>query len=179
MAVMLSPETLRRFPLFASLEDDVLKQFAIAGEFCQKRKNLWLFREGNRADSLYLILEGEIMILVPLGSKVIQHVGISKLSEGEIFGWSALVEPYQYQLGAKTDSSCTLAKFNGVKLCEIMTHNPYVGYIMMSRITQVIGERLINLRTQFVSLIEGGQWQNLAGEHAFYQFEGGRRKASK
>ena len=179
MAIMLSPETLRRTPLFASLDEDVLKQFAISGELSKKRKNVWLFREGDRAESLYLILEGEVTILVPFGNKVPQYIGISKLGEGEIFGWSALVEPYRYQLAAKTASFCNLAKFDGVKLCEIMTHNPHVGYIMMSRITQVIGDRLNHLRIQFVSLIEGEKWQNLAGEKAFYLFEGGRRTASK
>lgn len=174
MAYMLSPEILRRYPLFSSMDDVILKEFANAGELCEVDVATWLFREGERAESLYLLLEGEVVIKVPVGTNVLYQIGISRLNQGEILGWSALVKPYEYKLGAMTMTFCKLAKFDGVQLCEIMTHNPHVGYILMSRITQVIGSRLNNLRIRFVSLVEGGRYQQLVGKEPFYFFEGGR-----
>ena len=44
----------------------------------------------------------------------------------------------------------------------------------MSRVTAIIGQRLINLRVSLASLVEGGQFQQLVGEEAFFLFEGGR-----
>lgn len=174
MAYMLSPEILRRYSLFSSMDDVILKEFANAGELCEVDVATWLFREGERAESLYLLLEGEVVIKVPVGTNVLYQIGISRLNQGEILGWSALVKPYEYKLGAMTMTFCKLAKFDGVQLCEIMTHNPHVGYILMSRITQVIGSRLNNLRIRFVSLVEGGRYQQLVGKEPFYFFEGGR-----
>lgn len=179
MGFMLSPEILRRYPLFSGIDDEIIKDLAKAGELCEVDEATWLFREGERAESLYLLLEGEVVIKIPVGTNMVYQIGITRLEQGEILGWSALVEPYEYKLGAITMTFCKLAKFDGVQLCEIMTHNPHVGYILMSRITQVIGSRLTNLRIRFVSLVEGDRYQQLAGKEPFYYFEGGRSSPQK
>jgi CRP/FNR family cyclic AMP-dependent transcriptional regulator len=179
MGIMISPETLRRFPLFASFEDRDLKKIAMLGEVVDIPKDIHLFDEGKTADAFYIILEGQVMITVALGSKTMERVGVTRLGKGELLGWSALVEPYRYQLGALTLTSCKLAKFRGAELCELMTHHPDIGCILMSRITQVIGDRLVKLRIQMVSLIDGGRWQRLVGEETFYLFEGGRAKPTR
>jgi len=174
MGMMVSPEKLRRYELFASLDDAMIKAIAMAGEVKDYKKGEWLFQEGETAKYAYIILKGRVEINVSLGPENIHQVGVSGLIEGELFGWSALVDPYRYQLGAITLSKCQMIRFDGVQLCELFTHNPSIGYIMMSRITRIIGNRLDNLRVQFVSLIEGGRWERLATEKLMVMSVGGR-----
>jgi CRP-like cAMP-binding protein len=174
MGMMISPEVLRRYPLFSGLDDEMIKKLAMAGEKVSIKKGDWLFREGEVAKHLYIILKGKVEIKVSLGKEDMYQVGVTRLVDGDLFGWSSLVEPYKYQLGAVATTTCELAKFDGIRLCELFTHNPAVGYIMMSRITQVIGARLVHLRIRFVSLIEGGRWEQLANQKLMYASVGGR-----
>lgn len=176
MGKMISPETLRRYPFFASLETDVIKEFAMAGEIVEFVRDAWVFHCGEKAEAFYLILEGSIEIRTALGSEGTRQIGVSTLKRGEMFGWSALVDPYVYQMGAATLSKCKLARFNGVALCELMTHRPDVGYILITRVTNIIGNRLMDLRVRFVSLIEGERWQRLAVRPSVIVEDGGHAK---
>lgn len=174
MGRMISPEVLRRYPIFASFDDATLRQLAKLATIEQLRPGVTLFSEGDKADSLYLILEGEVELNLHHGRAAVGEVAVTKLSGGDLFGWSSVVEPYQYRLSASTLCVCSIARFDSVALCEAMTHNPAMGYKLMSRIAQIIGGRLMDLRVQLVSLIEGERWQELAGRESLYMSEGGR-----
>ncbi len=163
MGIMLSPEQLRRFPLFAGLDDPAIKTLAMASEEIRVKSGEWLFHEGDVADALYIVLDGTIEIRVKLDKKEIYHSGLCRLVEGDVLGWAALVDPYTNKLGAVAITDCRLAKMNGVRLCELMGQNPAMGYILMSRITQVIGNRFSDLCIRFISLVEEGRWQGIAG----------------
>ena len=60
MCVMLSPETLRRFPFFAGLDAAALTTLAIEGEEVTIQKGDWLFYAGDAADALYIVVSGSI-----------------------------------------------------------------------------------------------------------------------
>ena len=173
MARMISPEVLRGYPIFASFGDAMLKQLAMLANVVQLPPETTIFREGDKADALYLILEGEIELSLSHGRPAVGQVAVTKLSKGDVFGWSSIVEPYQYHLSASTLGKGNFARFDGVTLCEAMTHNPAMGYKLMSRITQIVGGRLMDLRVQLVSLIEGERWQELAARRSLYISAGG------
>jgi CRP-like cAMP-binding protein len=179
MGIMLSPETLRRIPLFSGLDDDMTKSLAMIGERCGVQKGTCLFREGDSADAFYVLLEGQVELRVTLSPQSASKVCVTRLGPGEIFGWSALVEPYVYHLSAVATQDALCARFDGPNLCELLAHYPGIGYKLMCRVTQVIGDRLQNLRIQFVSMIEGGRWQDFAGISRIYISEGGKARPSQ
>jgi CRP-like cAMP-binding protein len=162
MSIMVSPETLRRYPLFASLDHCMIKAVAMVGEVIEVKQGTWLFYEGSRADALYMVLHGAVVLKIALDWEKSCHADLCTLVEGDILGWSALVEPYIYQMGAVAGQDSTLVKWDGVGLCELMTHSPAAGYILMCRITQIIGSRLTEFCTRFASLVEGDRWQGVA-----------------
>ena len=174
MSLMVSPESLRRFEFFASLDEKVLRELAMVGETLEIPAQQVMFSEGEVANGLYILQRGSVVILVSAGGPSMREFGILKLTRGEIFGWSSLVEPYRYHLSARTMTPCQLVRFDGTAVCEIMTHHPHFGYIMMTRVAQIIGERLVNLRRQLVSLVEGERFELLVGKDPYYLFEGGR-----
>ncbi len=179
MGIMISPELLRRMPLFTGLGDDMIKAFAMLGEVCAVREGTRLFHEGDKADAFYVIMEGELELMLILGPQAANKVSVTRLGPGELLGWSALLEPYVYHLGCVAVKNSKLVKFHGANTCELMAHNPAVGYKLMSRISQVIGSRLHHLRLQFISMIEGERWQSFSGRSSIYISEGGKTTPSE
>ena len=162
MGRMVSPEQLRRIPLFAGANYGLLKSLAMVGEEISVPEGEWLFHEGERADALYIILDGRMNIRIRMGRRDIAPPNLTTLGEGDILGWSALVRPFVFTMGAIAGKNTRLVKMNGVRLCELMDHHPELGFSLMRHLTLVLGERLTNLRTRFVSLIEGERVQTFS-----------------
>jgi CRP/FNR family cyclic AMP-dependent transcriptional regulator len=150
---MISPEVLRRFTLFAGLDADVFKSLAMTGEEMAVSAGEWLFKEGADAEALYLILEGTIDLKININEAGTEQADLSTLVAGDVTGWSALVEPYVYTLGAVATSETKVARLDGAQLRALMEEQPEVGYTLMHQVAQAIALRLTNLRVRFVSLI--------------------------
>lgn len=149
---MISPEILRRFPLFAGLDDDMLKQIAMLGDEREMDAEEWLFHEGDDAHTLFLLLDGAVSLTINMDSKGERMEEVTTLGMNEVIGWSAMVEPCCYTLGGQTATKSTVAAIDGDGLRTLMDENPETGYLMMRAIARLIGERLVNMRVQFVSM---------------------------
>jgi len=78
---------------------------------------------------------------------------LEPLRDGEVVGWSALVAPYVYNLGAQAAEKTHLIAFDCVALRQLLDDNPVYGYCFMKELTEVIGQRLISKCTQLMSLL--------------------------
>ncbi len=149
---MVSPELLRRFSLFASLDPSIYDELAMASKEISLKTGEWLFIEGDDADALYLVLEGKIDLKINLDQKGQRRQNISTVAGGHMMGWSALVEPYMYTLSAIAIVDCRLVSLEASAVRDMMEHNPEIGYTIMKRLAKSIGARLANLRVQFANL---------------------------
>lgn len=150
---MISPETLRRFSLFAGLDPAWFKDIAMVGEEVKLAQGEWLFHEGDDADALYLVLNGSVELKINLDVQSSRQADISTVSAGEVLGWSALVEPEVYTLGAVAASDVQLVRLDAAGLRKLMEQNCEFGFHLMRQLAKVLGQRLTNLRVQFVSLV--------------------------
>jgi CRP/FNR family cyclic AMP-dependent transcriptional regulator len=150
---MISLQTLYRLPLFAGLDEETLTTIAMPGEMVEASRGEWLFHEGDSADSLYIILEGSIDLKMAMNGN--PHYGdLERLNSGEVIGWSALVEPFVYTLGAvAVDGGTRLARLDAGHLRALMEQETDVGYLLMSRMAGIVRRRLAAMHTRFVSLI--------------------------
>ena len=149
---MISPETLRRYPLFAGLDEEVLKQIAMLGDEQAVKAEAWLFREGDDAQTLYLVLDGAVSLTINMDEKGERVEEVSTHGTGEVLGWSALVDPYTYTLGAQAAQDTRVAAIDALALRNLMDENPEAGYRCLQNVAKAMGERLVNLRVQFISL---------------------------
>ncbi|MBC7354198.1 MAG: cyclic nucleotide-binding domain-containing protein, partial [Thermogutta sp.] len=90
---MVSPEMLRRYPYFAKISEESLKEIAMMAEERSYPAGLQLFSEGDPADYLNIIVEGEVQIQYQLGNG--EKRTVDTLVAGDILVWSALIEPYK------------------------------------------------------------------------------------
>jgi len=153
---MISPELLRRYPLFAGVDADTLKEIALAGEEMDFGKGEWLFHQNHPADALYLIVNGALEPTVGLNSEEANYTPLPRLIDGDVMGWSALVEPRIYKFGAVAEVHSHVVRLDAEALLDLMNAKPEVGYLIMRRLARIIGERLTNLRIQFVSIMSEG-----------------------
>ena len=149
---MISPEVLRRFALFAGLEPEVFKDIAMFSNEVQIAAGDWIFRENDNANALYLIIDGHVDLMINLDSTGEKMAYLSSVVTGEVLGWSALVDPYAYTLGAQAKTDLSLVRINAEDLRELMQAETDTGYVLMQRLTKALGQRLTDLRVQFVSL---------------------------
>lgn len=150
---MISPEALRRFSLFAGLDPAVFKDLAMAGEEIDLPAGAVLFSEGGDADALYLISDGTVELKINMDEAGTRQFGLQTLVAGDVVGWSALVEPYRYTLSAAANTPVRLVRLDAGALHELMDADLELAYTLMHRLAQALGQRLTNLRVQFVSLV--------------------------
>jgi CRP/FNR family cyclic AMP-dependent transcriptional regulator len=152
---MISPETLRRYPLFAGQNYYMLKEIALLADEIELEAGDWLFQEREDATKFYVVLEGAISLCMTLhlnGSD--PHVeAMSPIGKGEVVGWSSLVKPYIYTLGARAARKSKVVAIEAPSLRELLNDNPQYGYYLLKNLSEVMGERLVNKCVQLVSIV--------------------------
>ncbi len=151
---MISPETLRFFPFFAGQNDYMLKEIAFLSEEITIETDEWLFKQGDPAFYFYVILEGgvSLALVLDLNGNGLHIEKLGSLSRGEILGWSSMVAPFVYTIGAQATRRTKLIKIEAGGLRQLLEDNPKHGYYLMKNLTEIIGERLDYKCIQLLSL---------------------------
>jgi CRP-like cAMP-binding protein len=145
---------LRENPFFAGLGDEELESLsAIACEISFQSGDL-IFDEGDAAHTLYLLLEGWVDIVIEINDyqDSRRQLVVTTLSSGDIFGWSAVVEPYIYTTSVVCASPVKAIGFSKIDLQSLFDANQRLGHIIITRICQIIASRLRTTRLQMASM---------------------------
>jgi CRP/FNR family transcriptional regulator, cyclic AMP receptor protein len=127
-------------PLFEGLNAEELELLAGCASNIRFREGDPLFREGEPADTFYVVRHGTVALetFVPqLGG-----VNIQTVEAGEVVGWSWLFEPYRWHLDARALTTVRATAFDAACLRQKCDDDPALGYDLMKRFAQVLIERL-------------------------------------
>ena len=149
---MLDPEILKTFHFFAGLSETELRSLSIIANKVSFQRGDLIFSEDDPAHTLYLLVDGWVDVVVNTDAQGEQHELVTTLSPGDIFGWSALVEPYVYTGSAVCASPVEAIEFKGADLLGLFELDPRLCRVIMRRVCQVISDRLRATRLQMVSL---------------------------
>jgi CRP/FNR family cyclic AMP-dependent transcriptional regulator len=151
---MISPETLRFYSLFAKQDSSMLTQIAMLAQEYNVEAGHQLFFEGEEAKTLFLIVDGSVVLTMNMGKAGEQNMEeLEPLTKGEVIGWSSIIKPYIYKMGAYTNQKSRFIAFDSEKLRDLFDNNPEYGYYFIQRISEVIGARLISKCVQLMSLV--------------------------
>lgn len=143
---MVTPEMLADFDLFKEVSKDALKEVAAISETISVKKDGFVFREGEKADKLHLLVSGSIALRVNLTSRP-DSVTVSFVSRPhQTLGWSGVVTPNHYTASAFCEEDAELVAIPSDKFMRILDSHPEDGYKVMLRITTIISDRLRNSR---------------------------------
>ena len=152
---MISPEQLRRFSYFAQCSDPQLRDLAVIADNETLAKGETLFEECQTADKLYILVSGSLDLYFrsqeqfhPKSSK---EFSVGEINPGEMFGVSALIEPYNYNATARAAQDCELIAFHAPALREMFEKDKALGLLFISQVARVVMERLAYTRIQLAA----------------------------
>ena len=147
---MISPEALRRYPYFAGVGEESLNAVAMMAEEKQVPAGAHMFSEGDPADAMNVIVKGEVNIEYILGSG--DRRTVDTLVDGDILGWSALVEPYKYTAVGTATKPTQMIAVNAKKLRELCERDTQLGYRLATQIAKLLAHRLEGARVQLAAI---------------------------
>ena len=140
-------------PVFAGLEQDHLELIAGCASNIVFSAGDYLFREGDPADTFYLVRHGRVTLetFVPgRGAVTIQTV-----EEGDIVGWSWLFPPYRWHFDARALDLVRAVVFGAACLRDKCDADRVFGYEIMHRFSPLMLERLQATRLQLLDVYGG------------------------
>jgi CRP/FNR family cyclic AMP-dependent transcriptional regulator len=111
-----------------------------------------IFREGEEADLFFLIRHGKVAVetFAPNRGAVI----IQTLGEGDLLGWSWLIEPYRWRFEARAVELTRAIALDGACLRGKCEEDHELGYELMRRVAHVIEHRLQATRLQLLDVYD-------------------------
>jgi CRP-like cAMP-binding protein len=120
------------------------------------RDGSMIFREGEKGDKLYIVLDGRVRI-----SKFIPGVGeeaLTVLDRGEFFGEMALIDDVARSADAKAhEADATVLSIDRATLNEILSMDPHASLQFLNLLCRMISRRLREINDKIV------QWKYMSG----------------
>jgi CRP-like cAMP-binding protein len=126
---------------------NIMAECAMLASF---RRDEVIFREGDRANRFYLILEGEVVL-----ESVAKDRGptfIQTLGAGDVLGWSWLFPPYYWHFDARALLPTRAIFLYGTRLRERCDQDHEFGYELLKRTTEVVIQRLQKTREHLLAI---------------------------
>jgi CRP-like cAMP-binding protein len=102
MSLNQAVQVLQEMPLFRNVDQKQLRVVAMMGESLTYRAKERLFEKGDEGDAAFIIIDGEVEVLVPAGGG---EQSVATLGKGEIFGELAVIcdQTRSSAIAARTD----------------------------------------------------------------------------
>ncbi|HBH88023.1 MAG TPA: hypothetical protein DDY17_10555 [Syntrophaceae bacterium] len=106
-----------------------------------------IFREGDVADFLYILEDGDINLIIQGEKRLSFPVNMI----GAVFGWSSLIDPNRYTATAKCVEESKILKIDAERLMRVFQRHHAESLTIMKRLAGVISTRLVNSYKEIVS----------------------------
>ncbi|NIS81257.1 MAG: cyclic nucleotide-binding domain-containing protein [Anaerolineales bacterium] len=106
-------EVLTTNALFDGVPDQVLATIADISKEVEHFRGELIFEEGEKAEHLYILVEGKVSIRAHLTSRP-ESITVAILNQSDqSFGWSCVVAPFCYTASALCETDCRLLAIPG------------------------------------------------------------------
>jgi len=154
---MIAVDLLKQFEFFKGFSEEQINKLAnIAVEESYKAGFL-MWKKGDPASTFYILKEGKIVMVMEayMGpQRPPMQVTVDVVTKGDAMGWSAVVEPHQYVLGARCIDDSKAIAFDAEKLRELLNKDSLLGVKFMHAVAKVIAARLTH--TEIILVGERG-----------------------
>ena len=109
-----------------------------------------LFEEGGRADRFWIIRTGTVDLDMRVPGR--RPAVIESLGHNELVGWSWLLTPHVWHLGAEAASPLRAYEFDAEEVRELCEEDPEFGRAVARWVGEVVAHRLHSARTRLLDL---------------------------
>ena len=139
-----------KHPFFADLETNDVHLLVGCASNVVFKKGEEIFREGQPADSFYLIRQGKVALENTAPDQ--RSFVFQTLGAGEVLGWSWLVPPYRWCFNARTVELTRAVALDGKCLRRKCADDPRLGYELLTRFACAMTARLQATRMQLLDV---------------------------
>jgi CRP-like cAMP-binding protein len=145
-------DTLPVIPLFEDLSAEQNSMLMKVFEKYTCSPGTVIFEQGDPAQHLYLILKGKAIISYKPydGPRIV----ITRLRDGDVFGWSAVVGGNKYSSSVASESSLESIRIRRDFLQKLINEHPETGKIIIDRLALNVSPRWENAHEQIKPLIK-------------------------
>lgn len=142
---------LQTVPWFQELAPDHFIQMCEISSLREVQAGEELFREGDKEDNLYVVLEGRIAIEIFVPGR--GRTRIYTAEPMEVVGWSSVTPVVrQRTASARAVLPSRLVVQDAQKIRELSERNHDLGYVVMRRLANVVASRLLVTRLQLLDM---------------------------
>jgi len=151
---MVKPDDLGRIidehPFFQGIDDKLRALLVGCAANERYESGQFLFREGQEAAKFYLVRAGTVAVEIDVPGK--QPIVIETIGEGDVAGWSWIVDPFRSTFDARAVGLVRVISFDGKCLRKKMQADPALGYEVLRRFVPMMAHRLSAARLQMLDL---------------------------
>ena len=150
---MVTVNDMKEFKYFNGFTDAQLEKLAAITVPEYYEAGTQMYKKGDPARSLFMCQEGKVVMIMDnyMGpNQAPIQITVDIITKMESMGWSAVVEPYLYTLGALCIDNSRLLALDAAKLRALMDEDCELGYKIMRATAKVISSRLTHTRILLV-----------------------------
>ena len=146
---MISINDLKEFSYFNGFSDPELEKLTAVATEQTYDAGFQIYKSGDPAGCLYMVQEGKVILVMDsnLGpQRPPMQVTVDVVTRGESMGWSAVVDPHVYTLGALCIDRVKVIALDAPGLRKLMDEDACLGYRVMKATARIIANRLNHTR---------------------------------
>lgn len=147
-------------PFFAGMSDEHLETMSGCGRLVHFKPGEYLLREGDEADTFYLIRDGDVAIESDIPAA--GAASVARVGAGGITGYSWLFPPYRNSFDSIALTNVSAVALDGECLRGKAEADHELGYQLMKRFAQVMLDRLQATRRQMLDVYANGRTTDAA-----------------
>jgi CRP-like cAMP-binding protein len=128
--------------IFELLRADQIHAISESAEEVSFRSGDTVFRRGQSADHLFIVLEGRVALRFPSTEGL--SLQIDEIGRGAIFGSCVCFQISTYTLNAQCKGNARLLKIKAATLKKLLDDDPILGYAVQTAISRVYFRRYID-----------------------------------
>jgi CRP-like cAMP-binding protein len=142
-------EFLSRVPLFAMLERRGLKRIAELAREESYAPGQYVFREGERDSSLFVVVDGEVEVVRDLDGQHSKR--LRRLGSYAYFGEMALINDLVHTASVRALGPVRLLRLEGFNLRQELAKHPFLAVELL----QVLSRRMVDTERRLMRVLEG------------------------
>jgi CRP-like cAMP-binding protein len=135
---------IERHPFLADVPAEQIRTLAPRAVTCEP--GAFIFREGDEADTLYLLCSGRVTLELNIPGR--GPTQLESLGADDILGLSWLFAPYRWHLDARVVEPVQALALDAAALRARMAEDPVLGNRLATRLLRYLYDRLERVRLQ-------------------------------
>jgi CRP-like cAMP-binding protein len=150
---MVSTDWLKRTELLGTLSESQLNILLSHSSVESFPEGKTIFRQGDEANHLYILIEGMVDLSVKTGEKF-DFLTSKVEKEGAAFGIPSLIEPFRYNVTATCLKPSKVLVIDAGRVKMDMEKDPKMGMEIMKKLASIYFNRLNEMRSGVSNLLK-------------------------